>query len=1038
MLRLSGVQDDDILFRATAAKLMRSLLQSTVIAAVLHFFFVSAARAVADAPSSLGLAQTPIVHSWGTGAGLLPQNTVTAIVQSQDGYLWLGTRDGLARFDGVHFKVFGLEQGLPSVDISSLLEDRQGGLWIGTYGAGLCHLKAGRIEIMANPSRQPGCDTIFCLQTDSTGLLWVGTGGGLRFCRDGKLVEDAAFAELPNKPIRCLLRSRDGTTMWIASSLYGLVAYRNGHLESCLGPAGHERIVAQTLFEDRQGRLWVSIGNGMVLCRENAQWRVFDETNGLPFAYISCLTEDADGTIWAGSLDDGLYRFDGTRFNVMRRREGLSAEDIRSLYCDHAGNLWVGTRTGGLNRLSKRNLLVVAGAQGLTNDFTRSVAETADGALWVGTIGGSLYRGGVTGFHPFRPEPVGSLIYFYASVDSVLATPDGSLWWGAAGALFQWKDNHLASAYTNELWLQSVTIHALQDDRHGGIWLGTSGGQLMHLRDGRFTEFPVQLTRAAITSLAVAPDDSLWVGTVADGVKHIREGSDEITSITSGLASTSIRTIYLDDDGTLWIGTAGGGLGCWRQGRVASFNASRGLAVRTVSQIVEDDHGFLWLGCNSGIYKVSKRNLLDYADGKLSFVHSRSFGNNDGMLAEECSGGFCPAGLKMKSGLICISTVRGLVFLNPNDHQHETPPPKVMLEEALINGQLQPLARSGVDADGQPLSPRLVIAPGNHDIELHYTATDFSAPEKIGFRYKLEGADSDSGWTEAFGRRTAYYQRIPPGNYVFHVQACNADGVWSDQDTTLAIAALPFFWETATFYLATILVLSSFFAATLWWIVRRRYKLRLARLQTLNAIERERLRISKDMHDHVGGVLTQVSQLSDMGLNEVEDKELVKNRLERIGNRARAAVQSLDEIVWATNPKNDNLASFAEYVSRYGDEFFEYTNIRCWQEVPATLPALPLRADVRHNVFLAAREAFNNALKHAKCTEVWLRMKLDEGRMILEIEDNGCGFNPAQTAPGGNGLGNMQARLTEDGGQTVVSSAPGKGTRIRFIFPLTK
>jgi signal transduction histidine kinase len=211
----------------------------------------------------------------------------------------------------------------------------------------------------------------------------------------------------------------------------------------------------------------------------------------------------------------------------------------------------------------------------------------------------------------------------------------------------------------------------------------------------------------------------------------------------------------------------------------------------------------------------------------------------------------------------------------------------------------------------------------------------------------------------------------------------------------------------------------------------------MERLQTLNAIERERLRISKDMHDHVGGMLTQMSQLSDMGLNETKDPALVKTRFERIGSRSRDAVQALDEIVWATNPKNDNLASFAEYVSRFSDEFFEYTRIRCWQEVPAALPALPLRADVRHNVFLAVREALNNVLKHSQGTEVWLRMKLDEGLVTLEVADNGCGFVPDQAMAKGNGLGNMRTRLVEDGGKTVVMSAPGKGTRIRFIFPVS-
>ena len=1008
---------------------MHFILKSTAVAAVSLLSIFAGVGATTNDLS--GLVQAPIIRSWGTEAGL-PQNTVNAIVQSKDGYLWLGTQDGLARFDGVRFKSFGLESGLPSVNVASLCEDQQGILWIGTSGAGLCCLRQGRIETISGPGRLPGSGTITCLQEDAGGRLWVGTGGGLLFCQDGKLVEEIAFAQLPHKPINCILRSRDGTNMWIASTAYGLMAWRDGNLEPCPGPAGHEKIIAKTLFEDRQNRLWVSIGNGTVLCRETNQWIVFNETNGLPFAYVSSITQDADGTIWAGSLDDGLYRFDGTQFNVIRKSAGLSAEDIRSLYCDHENNLWVGTRTGGLNRLSKRNLLVVASAQGLTNDFTRSVAETADGSLWVGTIGGSLYRGGLAGgFQPFRPEPVGNFIYFYAGVDPVLAMPDGSLWWGGSGAVLQWKDNHLGDCHTNEPWLQSVSVTALQNDRRGGIWIGTSGGQLMHLQNGRFTEFPKQLARAAITSLAVEPDGSLWVGAAAGGLKRIREDSNEVLSFTNGLFSTSIRTLYLDGDGTLWIGTAGGGLSCRRNGRITSFTASQGLTMRTVSQIVEDDHGFLWLGCNSGIFKVNKRDLLDCAAGQLPFVHSRSFGINDGMLAEECSGGFCPAGLKTKSGLICISTVRGLVFLNPNEQRDETSPPLALLEEMLVNGRPQTLTTDS----HQPFQPRLVIAPGNHDLELHFTAIEFSAPEKIGFRYKLDGLDT--GWNEVLARRTVYYQHLPPGEYTFHVQACNADGVWSEQETTLAVTVLPFVWETAWFHATTFLTVSGVFAGTLWWILRRRYKLRLARLQTINAIERERLRISKDMHDQVGGVLTQVSQLSDMGLNETTDQVLVKNRFERIGNRARVAVQSLDEIVWATNPKNDNLASFAEYVSRFSDEFFEYTNIRCWQEVPTTFPALPLRADVRHNVFLAVREAFSNALRHAKCTEVWLRIKLADGQVTVEVEDNGSGFTPSQTAAGGNGLENMQARLEEEGGHAELISAPGQGTLIRFTFHIT-
>ena len=1006
---------------------MRSTLQSFVQVSLLLAAFATRA---ALPP------QAPLIRSWGTEAGL-PQNSVNAIVQTQDGYLWLGTQDGLARFDGMRFKTFGLKEGLSSVNISALLQARDGTLWIGTSGSGLCCLKQGRMELISGSDNQPGGDTINCLAEDGAGRVWVGTGGGLRFCQDGKLEGDSAFGNLRHAAIVGLMRSRDGATLWIASGNYGLFSYREGKLEPCIGPPEHEKIAGESLLEDRQGRFWVGIGNGMVLCRESSQWRVFDETNGLPFAFITTMVEDAEGTVWAGSLDAGLYRFEGAHFDLVSEKDGLSADDIRSLTCDREGNLWIGTRTGGLDRLSRRRLTVVSNAQGLTNDFTHSVAQAPDGTLWVGTTGGSLYHGDPAGFQPFRP--VDPRVYYYATVFPVLTAPDGSLWWGAAFGLLHWQNDRLADCITNEPWIQNATVTALQNDPRGGLWIGTSAGHLVRMQNGQFAEFPKQITRATITALAVATNGALWVGTMASGLNLIPADSDTVLSITNGLpAKSSICALYLDKDNTLWIGTAGNGLSCRRNGRITRFTVSQGLRALTVLQIVEDDHGFLWLGCRRGIYRVSKSDLLDRAGGNPAFLQTRSFGLNDGMLTEECSGGFCPVGLKTTNGLICISTVKGLVFLNPDELNEEMAPPKVLLEEALVRGVEQSFAvgaGSGEDlVSGLAAKARLILAPGQRDLELHYTAIGFSAPEKIGFRYKLEPLDSD--WKEAGAQRTFAYPHLPPGDFTFHVQACNADGRWNEQDTTLAITTLPFFWETSWFHAAAGLLVFGILAGALSLVLRRRYKHRLSRLQALNAIERERLRISKDMHDHVGSVLTQVSQLTDMGLNETDDQALVKKRFERIGNRARLAVQALDEIVWATNPKNDNLASFAEYVSRFSDEFFEYTDIRCWQEVPATLPAMPLQADVRHNVFLAVREALNNALKHSRCAEVWLKMSLEHGEVTLRIEDNGVGFAPAQTAPGGNGLVNMEARLAECGGRAELASAPGKGTRVSFIFPV--
>jgi ligand-binding sensor domain-containing protein/signal transduction histidine kinase len=1014
---------------------MRFLFQPVLSRAILAV--VAAAPSFVAPALSAASTQAPIIRSWGTEAGL-PQNSVNAIVQTRDGYLWLGTQDGLARFDGVRFKSFDFKDGLPGVSINALLEDHEGTLWIGTAGSGLCCLKHGRIQSILGSDNQPGSDSIACLAEDAQGQILAGTSGGLRICRDGKLESDSAFGNLRRSPILNLLRSRDGSTMWIASSTYGLFSWQDRKLEPCVGPPGHEKVVGECLFEDRARNLWVGIGNGTVLRLDKNQWRVFGETNGLPFPFITSMTDDADGTVWAGSLDAGLYWFDGQNFNLVSQKDGLSADDIRSLACDREGNLWIGTRTGGLDRLSRRRLSVVSNAQGLTNDFTHSVAQTPDGTLWVGTTGGAMYSGDPAGFKPFR-QANDDRVYFYATVFPVLAAPDGSLWWGAHNGLLHWQNDHLADCVTNGSWIEDTTVTALQNDRQGGMWIGTTAGHLLHLQDRLFNEFPEHITRATISSLAVQTNGDLWVGTTASGLKLIPAGSDHAHSFTNGLPpKASVYTLYLDPDGTLWIGTEGGGLSCLRYGRVFTFSANQGLPPPTVMQIVEDDHHFLWLGCRRGIFRVSKADLLACADGKIPSVRSRTFGINDGMLTEECSGGYCPAGLKTKSGLVCISTVKGLVFIDPNEVNDEIPPPTVLLEEALVSGKEQRFETED-GSEINPLSavpsrPRLVIVPGPRDLELHYSAIGFSAPEKIGFRYRLDPLDTD--WKVAGAQRIFSYPHLPPGDFTLHIQACNANGIWNGQDTTLGVTALPFFWETSWFHAIAGVILFGLVAAVVAVVLRRRYKLRLARLQALNAIERERLRISKDMHDQVGSVLTQVSQLTDMGLNETGDQELVKKRFDRIGNRARLAVQSLDEIVWATNPKNDNLASFAEYVSRFSDEFFEYTNVRCWQEMPHTIPAMPLRAEIRHNVFLAVREALNNALKHSKCAEIWLKMTIHNGEATLKIEDNGAGFTPVNTSAGGNGLGNMEARLTECGGRAELNTMPGKGTSITFIFPV--
>lgn len=974
-------------------------------------------------PPQAAPASRLVCRSWGTDAGL-PQNTVNSIVQARDGYLWLATRDGLARFDGVRFTVFGLEEGLRTVDVSCLYEDRNGTLWVGTAGGGLSRWANGRIEPVGEPSRRLAGDDVACLAEDAEGRLWIGTSAGLAIREADQFIQVEALAPLARTSIRAVLAQRDGT-MWIATRSQGLFEFKAGQLKAERGPAGNELIQAYCLAEDAAGQVWASIGNGQVLCRQAGSWRVYNQSDGLPFAYVTTLVADRQGRVWAGSLDDGLYCFEEGRFHPIRTEHGLSANDIRSLLPDREGNLWVGTRTGGLNRLSQRKLVHVGSAQGLTNDFTRGLAQTADGVIWVATTGGGLYRGSPAGFAPFT----GPIISFYAQAETVLATADGSLWWGGARGLLRWQDGALTGTFTNAPWVRAAIISALCEDPRGGLWIGNSEGTVVRYEKGQFTPVPHRLARGPVTALVASTNGWLWVGSTGGGLRGLDTATDSVRNFPDGLASQSIRTLYLDSAGVLWIGTAGGGLGRLRDGRIFSFTARHGLGANTVSQIVEDDYGHLWLGANRGILRVRKSELDDLARGAISFLHPRAYGLNDGMPAEECSGGFSPAGLKTREGLICFSTVRGLIFLDPHQQEEIAPSPTVLLEEVLVNGK--PVPPPGGSGGG---ARQITVPPGGRELELRYTGLSYGSPEKVSFRYRLEGLERE--WVEAGTRRAAYYSRVPPGDYVFRVIACNADGLWNETGATLALTLEPYLWQTRSFLAAVILLALGATAAILRLLERRRYRRQLAILETRHAVERERLRIAQDMHDHIGGMLTQVSQLSDLGLGAASPDTPVRAHLERIGVQSRAAVQALDEIIWATNPKNDNLPRFAEYVSRFADEFFEASPVRCWQDMPADLPDLPLRADLRHNIFLAIREAFHNVLKHSAAASLWLRLALSDGQVRIEIEDNGRGFDRDTVSPGGNGLENMRSRLAECGGRMTLESAPGKGTKVQFAFPL--
>ena len=969
------------------------------------------------------------LRSWQVEQGL-PNNTVNAITQTHDGYLWLGTDEGLARFDGVRCRVFGLQDGLKNLQISALMEDRRGGLWIGTAGGGVARMVHDEIKTYTIKDGLAG-DSISSFVEATNGDVWISTHTGLS-CWHNSSFEPVA-KELGPIFVYDLAKDRQGDIL--AATLHnGLLRFHDGKYSVADGETGTITNNPRCVLVDSKNRVWAGLRGRTILCCENGIWTRYGTNDGYSDAVPYRLSETADGTVWAGS-ENGLYYFNNGRFNVLQKSDGLSDDAVLSLYTDRERFLWVGTQAGGLNRVGPKKLSVYHLMSGSSECQLRSLAQTSGGELWVGTYGQGLFLWQGKQAERFLDDFVYRGHWY---VEAVLDGRDGSLWRGAGPSLYQWKDGKLLYHCDDTPWLISDRVWSLCEDRDEGMWVGTYNGKIGLLKQRVFT--PLNgFSGKPVTALAQEPDGTLWVGSLGGGLTRLQNTRLTVFTTKDGLQSDLIRALLLDADGTLWIGTDGGGLNRWSHGRMAGFTMQQGLLDNIILQILADDDGCLWLGCNRGICRVSKRVLNDVAEGKSNFVHPMNFGTSEGMSSEECIGNF-GAALKTQAGQLCFATVKGIVVIDPRQQPHVAPALMAMMEDVLVDKQIlkcAPLpasARTDFSVGGSPGSA-VTVPAGRHSFEFQYTSIGYETPDKTRFRYRLEGLDP--GWIEAGGLRAAHYSYIPPGSYRFRVQACNPNGQWEDRGAGMSFVVLPYFWQTLWFEMLLTFILVGLIAAGIRLVYRRRYQARIKRIEYEQATERERMRIARDLHDELGSSLTHISMLSDIGwpITSSEDwlKKLEK-RVRKVSAVSVNTVRSLDGIVWAVNPRNDSLNSLLLYLMQYARELFEDSGILCRFQIPENLSKLPLPPEMRYNIFLAVKEALNNALKHSRGMEISLSAKTDGRRIEICVQDNGAGFAPANNRAGGerNGLENMRQRIEGIGGRFTVETNLGSGTTIRM------
>lgn len=1000
----------------------------------------------------------------------LPQNTVRAMVQTREGYLWLGTQEGLARFDGHRFTNFspGSAPGLPAGDVRALLEDRDGRLWIGTRGGGLAVYEGGVFRQVGGADGEPG-GIVYALALGARGELWIGTraSGAVRL-ENGSFEAFGTEAGLPAERVLALLEDSRGV-LWAGCGDGGLARF-DGQRFHAVGTELFGTDSVLSLVEDARGRLWIGTRSSGLFVLDPAQGGGPRSAAGAGSESVMALLEDRDGNLWAGTYGRGLQRLGGGgSAAVLDTAGGLTSDNVMALLEDREGNLWVGTEGGGLNRLGEGAFRTYGTPEGLASDQVWTVLEDRQGVVWIGTEGGGLAR---LEAGDIRVLGEGKGL----SSDSITALFEdrqGRLWVGTRGKGLNVLEDGGVRVLDRDDGLTADTVVAMAETGDGTLWLGSPRDGLLRYRDGSFGGVPEHpdLAHDLVLTLAEGPRGELLVGT--NGGLKILAG-DRLTVLTTadGLSNATVFSLLVDGD-AVWIGTYGGGLNRLRaDGRIDVFTSAQGLFNDVVLGIVDDGRGSLWMSCNKGVFRVAKADLEAVARGERETVASEVFGRADGLRSAECNGGFQPSAYRGRDGRLWFPTIQGVAAVDPEEVAPNPVPPGVVIEEVLAEGEPLPAGES------------FTLPPGPDRLEVAYTGISLAVPEQVRFRYRLDGYDRD--WVEAGTSRRAVYTNLPGGrDYRFQVVAANEDGVWSEEGAAFAFRVEPFFYQRPAF----LLLVSLGLALAAWSVYQLRVRHLVRRTEQLEAQVAQRTAEVVARRDQLEAANSELRRLNDfksefLGIAAHDLKNplsvvygyagLIAARsgdnpgMERIAHRISASAHQMLSIV------SDLLDTTA----------MESGRLR-FEPEPTDLGALAAEVVERHRVTAAEREIelalsrcgdlsaevdrekmsrvcdnlVSNAVRYSeRGTRVEVAVAAMAGdageeRVRLSVRDRGPGLSPAQVeriferferlaakhgvagSSTGLGLSIVKQFVEVHGGRVWVESEPGEGSTFFVEIP---
>lgn len=981
---------------------------------ILANIFWAAAASAQAAPHVFGRYQQ---LTWDERDGL-PQNTVLAIAATADGYLWLGTYDGLARFDGVRFTLFNpsTTTGIGNAFVTALLARRDGDLWLATYGGGVSRLSGGRFTQYA---AREGLSSDFttCLFEDHAGTLWIGTdGGGMNAFRQGRFTTYTIAQGLPSNLVRAIIDDGHGGLLVGTDRGLARIAGDRVILDESRADVAHADI--STLARAPDGSVWVAAMSGGLFRVDDHGVTAFGPDRGLPNDRVESLYADEDGRMWVGTHTAGLFRYAADRFDAYAPADGLPGPRVPVIAPGVDHSLWVGTDAG-LVRFKQPRFKVYTDRDGLASDHIGSIFRDVDDRVWVETFGGlTRFANGtftVLTAHDGLPDGLlGGRIRLGGSNADHLP-----LAYTSAG-LARWRHDRFIAA-TDIAGIPWDRVTDVLEDRARTLWIGVHDGGLLRVRDGHTTRLTTQdgLADDSVLSLFEDRQGSLWVGTLRHGVTRIANGRLTSWSTREGLAANHVKAFYQDAAGTLWIGTHGGGLSRFKDGTFATISARQGLYNDDIFQILEDDDGNLWMSCNSGIWRTSLKQLNDVADGVRTTVESFAYGTAEGMLTSETVGGSL-AGSKLRDGSLWFPTLKGIVAVDPR--RRDLDPPRVLIEGVIV------------DREPVAIGEAIRLTPGQENLEIQYTGLNWSRPRAIKFRYRLAGLDRD--WVDAGVRRTAYYSHLPPGSYTFSVIADNGEGVWNTTGQTLAIVVLPRLYQTTWFRAAV--------AASLMGLVWLAWRYRSAEMrrgqaaqqafsrQLIESEERERQRIAAELHDSLGQSLLVVKNRALLGALAQQASE-ARKQFDEIGATVTQTLEEVRTIAYNLRPHHLEQLGLTTTIQAMIEKSAESSGIRMTSDLD-DLDGL-FSPDQEIIVYRIIQESVNNVIKHAGAREAHIVARSREDHVEITIRDDGRGFaqagSTAGAVPGGGfGLKGLAERVQMLGGTHTIDSGPGRGTTV--------